>query len=574
MADNGAKRRELKCEAGEILYLKELRVFGFKRFRSANVAFSEGVNIVVGDNDSGKSTLLEAITAVIDGQYRGVPLMRSLSEDLFNKEIVEEYLDSLNSHRPCNPPKIVIEAVFFGDGDAVALYKGDFNSKGSGAESGIVLEISLDMESFSEEYREFVASERHYGLPIEYYHCSWTTFARKNIRPAGIKFKSTLVGASSSLTWPGSKAMVTKIARDVLDGPDQIAVSQVHRRMRSGFSSDPIVKNINEKVSASTQSLTRKSVTFGFEAGTVNSWESGVITKLEDIPFSNVGDGTKSIVSTELALSKNEKRGGNVVLLEEPENHLSHTRLNMFLEGVKKRCSDVQLIVTTHSSFVANKMELRNLILLNGDKSASMASLSEETSRFFMKAPGYKTLRVLLCRTAILVEGDADELVLQRAYMDSNGGRLPIQDGIDVISVGTSFLRFLEVAKTIGKRTIAVTDNDGDIAALERKYRGYPHVSSAQSNNLQVVSYANRLLESGEAKGVNYNTLEAEVYESADRVTLSEIVGRSMHERDAALKYMESNKTEVALRIFDAEQTLSFPDYIRGFGSLCDKGLA
>ena len=31
---------------------------------------------------------------------------------------------------------------------------------------------------------------------------------------------------------------------------------------------------------------------------------------------------------------------------------------------------------------------------------------------------------------------------------------------------------------------------------------------------------------------------------------------------DYVLKYMESNKTEVALRIFDAEQPLSFPDYI------------
>ncbi len=49
-----------------------------------------------------------------------------------------------------------------------------------------------------------------------------------------------------------------------------------------------------------------------------------------------------------------------------------------------------------------------------------MRDLSEDTSRFFMKAPGYKTLRVLLCDTAILVEGDADELVVQRAYMDAS----------------------------------------------------------------------------------------------------------------------------------------------------------
>ena len=40
--------------------------------------------------------------------------MRSLSEDLFNKGIVDEYLCLLNNGKPCIPPSIVIEVVFFG----------------------------------------------------------------------------------------------------------------------------------------------------------------------------------------------------------------------------------------------------------------------------------------------------------------------------------------------------------------------------------------------------------------------------------------------------------------------------
>ena len=174
--------------------------------------------------------------------------MRSISEDLFNKDIVDEYLCLLKNGKPCNPPSIVIEVVFSGEEDTVALYKGDFNSRGV-AESGIKLDIAIDAESFSDEYQDFVAAKSHHGLPIEYYACSWTTFARKSIRPAGIKFKSALVGAGNSLAWPGSKAMVTRIARDVLERSDQIAISQVHRRMRTGFSADQTVKSINEKIS-------------------------------------------------------------------------------------------------------------------------------------------------------------------------------------------------------------------------------------------------------------------------------------------------------------------------------------
>ena len=76
-----------------------------------------------------------------------------------------------------------------------------------------------------------------------------------------------------------------------------------------------------------------------------------------------------------------------------------------------------------------------------GRRSASV--LPADTARYFSKLSGYDTLRLLLSEASILVEGDSDELVVQRAYMDGHGGRLPIQDGIDVVSVGTSFLRFL-----------------------------------------------------------------------------------------------------------------------------------
>lgn len=52
---------------------------------------------------------------------------------------------------------------------------------------------------------------------------------------------------------------------------------------------------------------------------------------------------------------------------------------------------------------------------------------------FFKKISGYDTLRLILCKKAILVEGDSDELVVQKAYKSKNNNRLPIEDQIDVI---------------------------------------------------------------------------------------------------------------------------------------------
>ena len=77
------------------------------------------------------------------------------------------------------------------------------------------------------------------------------------------------------------------------------------------------------------------------------------------------------------------------------------------------------------------------------------------------------SLRMILCKKAILCEGDSDELVIQKAYMQLNDGRLPIEDGIEVISVGVSFLRFLEIADCIQTKIAVVTDNDGDLAGYD-----------------------------------------------------------------------------------------------------------
>ena len=154
-------------------------------------------------------------------------------------------------------------------------------------------------------------------------------------------------------------------------------------------------------------------------------------------------------------------------MLEEPENHLSHSKLNQLVYDIKTKCDDKQILISTHSSFVANKLGLESLILLHDKKTLRLKELSTETKNFFEKLSGYDTLRLLLCKKAILVEGDSDELIVQKAYMLNNKGKLPIENGIDVISVGTSFLRFLEIADKMNKKVAVVTDNDGDVEALK-----------------------------------------------------------------------------------------------------------
>lgn len=66
------------------------------------------------------------------------------------------------------------------------------------------------------------------------------------------------------------------------------------------------------------------------------------------------------------------------------------------------------------------------------------------------------TLRLVLAERVTLVEGPSDELVVQRAYLDAHG-KLPIKDGVDVISVrGLQAKRFLDIAVQPEKPVVVV----------------------------------------------------------------------------------------------------------------------
>lgn len=51
-------------------YIKHLHIEGFKKFSKIDINFNEKMNILVGENEAGKSTILDAIKTVLNQQYR------------------------------------------------------------------------------------------------------------------------------------------------------------------------------------------------------------------------------------------------------------------------------------------------------------------------------------------------------------------------------------------------------------------------------------------------------------------------------------------------------------------------
>lgn len=55
------------------MHVKSIKLINFKKFRDELLEFNDDVNIFVGDNNAGKSTILEALEIVLNYNHRGRP---------------------------------------------------------------------------------------------------------------------------------------------------------------------------------------------------------------------------------------------------------------------------------------------------------------------------------------------------------------------------------------------------------------------------------------------------------------------------------------------------------------------
>lgn len=531
-----------------MISVEKLKISNYKCFKDFVIDFNDSINIIVGNNEEGKSTILEALQLALSGMLNGRFLFTDVYESLFNKDTVDEYLRSLNTTDKKPLPSILIEV--FLKGDNLAKFEGDGNTYKT-KRCGIAFKVCFN-DQFNDEYSALIQSGEVKTLPVEYYKIDRYTFARDAVTNRSIPLKSVLIDSSSVKFQNGSDVYISKIIKDNLEEKEIAALAQSFRKLKEDFGEVEAIEAINRKVSENAGISTKK-VTVSVDMSVKNSWETVLMTYIDDVPFHQVGKGEQCLIKTNLALAHKKAQTSNLILIEEPENHLSHTRLNELLETITAKCEEKQLIITTHSNFVANKLNLKNLILLSDQKTTRFSDLSSGDAEYFQKLPGYDTLRLILAKSAILVEGPSDELIVQRAYKDKYGA-LPIQQGIDVISVrGLSFRRFLEIARRLNKKVAVVTDNDGNYEhRVTKKYKDFASVTC-----IKVCASNDNSLKTLEPQFAHANSCEL----SGLRTVLG-ITEKDYSTEQKVSDYMEANKTEWALNVFESDKTFDYPAYI------------
>lgn len=529
--------------------INKLKIINYKSFQNFELDLNSDLNIIIGDNEAGKSTLLESINLALTGQLNNRLLQNELSPYLFNINSVKTYLEQLITNSKAELPSIKIELYFDNLNNIYSELKGTNNLLRTDT-PGVSISIEFD-STYQSEYEIYIQDVRTIKtLPIEYYKVVWRSFAGNSLTSRGIPARSTLIDTSTSKYKNGADIYLHKILNDSLEPSQRTELAVHYRKLKETFSENQSIATINESLNEKKGDITDKNLNVSVDISSKTNWDKIITAYLDDVPFDYIGKGEQNAIKMKLALESNTDLEA-VVLIEEPENHLSLSNLNKLLNIIKTRNENKQLIITTHSSFILNKLDIGKMILLSSDKvTTSFNDLENETREFFMRLPGYDTLRLVLSRKVILVEGPSEDLIVQRAYKDLYD-KLPLENGVDIFCIdGLSFKRFIEISANLQKGITIITDNDGDIEQnIYNKYEEY------LSNNLVKLCYS--LDES--LKTLEPNIIDAN---KSNLSVLKEILGHSDYEDDRLVTYMLNNKTKCALKIFETDKTIKMPRYI------------
>ncbi|XAS73394.1 AAA family ATPase [Micrococcaceae bacterium Sec5.1] len=502
------------------------------------------MNIVVGGNEAGKSTLLEAISLGLTGRVNGRRAEEEVNPYWFNQDLLAEYFVAVAAGESPAPPEILIELYLDDSTPDVQMLRGVYNSRGQDA-PGVSVRIVPSPE-YAQEFAAYIQSDPSPDIiPVEYYEVVWKDFSGALIqrRPKGLGL-SFIDARTIRSSW-GLDFHTREMLSDFIEAKERAAISVAHRNARHEISATALAE-VNRRIAAQGARLHDKDLGLHMDQSAGASWETNVVPHVGNVPFALSGQGQQASIKVALAMNRSAA-DTSYVLIEEPENHLSHTSLTRLIARIETLAGGRQVFITTHSSYVLNRLGLDKLRLLHAGTPTSFSAVSAETVRYFKRLSGFDTLRIVLATKLVLAEGPSDEMLFERAFIDKHG-KTPSDAGIDVMSMsGVALGRALELSAVLGRQVAGIRDNDG---------KPPEHWESKVAQYLK--PGIRQLFIGLPTLG---RTLEPQLLNANDEATL-----RALFDiKDSAkttLEWMTEHKTESALFLAESSSTIKFPDYL------------
>lgn len=496
--------------------IEKIKLTNFKRFKDTTISFNSGRNMLIGENGVGKSSILMALSCVLSGSYSFIEKLGV--HTLFNVEVIKEFMSGEKKYSDLP----IVEVELFITNDVINHeINGKKNSTGT-EKNGLKMRICPN-DDLSELITDSLQKTNIF--PFEYYNVEFNTFSDRSYSsfrkyPNFIRYSymdNTKINSKHAM-----KEFVNRIYESKTDRSLRYRINNEYRNLTHQFSDNLYTEFALEssddlKIKLNTQSE--------------NSFQDNISVEKSGVFIENLGQGEKTFINTDFMLA-NSNEDTNVIIIEEPENHLSYLNMHKLIDRIIAAEDEKQTFIATHSNMIASRLDLKNAVFFSESGITKLDNLTLETAKFFEKAPDNNVLNFILSDRALLVEGDAEYILLNEFYKWVHGNE-PYNDSVTILSCGgKTFKRYLELAKILNKKVAVITDNDHDYNTnIHKSYSGY------ETEKIKIFAEEDNKL----------NTFEVSLYDSNLSFIDQHLANGNM--TNGVQSYMLNNKAESAFRL-------------------------
>lgn len=432
--------------------LAEVQIENFRCIRSLTWKLNKNLNVLVGENDAGKTAIIDSIHLVLG----------SVAQEQFSHLVEEDFRWGTNELRvTCKFDELGDEAKYFVE---YLTYEGE-NKKTP------YLYVSMQSELTGNE-RWPISTKFLCGRPVKV----------KEIKEDKICFSAN-GGQFDFEVRQHLKATYLKPLRDAereLRARRGSRLSILINRLLKGTpKEEEIIKAIkdfeavlNEGFSEAHGRVLRELINMLFQddeakinLGLSSPQELKNILERLDLSFTDnrgLGYSNLLVIATELSLFDS---GFKLLMVEEPEAHL-HPQLQLKLSRHLSTLDSAQIILTTHSPNLASKFKISAItIVKNGDVfPMNSTKLTDDDKEFLERFLDVTKANLFFARGVFLVEGESEELLLPTIARLLN--KDITDNGSSIVKVGSkAALRYANVflrtdEKELGIPVAILTDKD------------------------------------------------------------------------------------------------------------------
>lgn len=524
------------------MYISKIKVKNFRNFKDFEVNFNDGINVIIGSNNSGKSNLLKTLAIIFDSGTS-----KKLEMDDFCKYIDrQEIIDT--------PPKISIEITITKSNNEkedvtnedLSVIANWLTKLEDNYEAKLTYEFFLP-EKFHDAYKERVKELELNQI--------WKVIKQEYLRFYTYKIWA---GELENFQLVDSESLqkfdfqfldaIRDVERDMFSGKNtllkdildffldyDIKTSNDHtdvkkaklKAERDKFAqyAKPLIENIDQRIQSGKSKILQyiqdtgasfKNLIPNFE-GEISETEIYNVLRLivehetgEKIPVTHNGLGYNNLIFMSLLLAKmqvntsqqyldNNAKVYSLLLVEEPEAHLHPSMQYKFLKFLSNNIQDNQvrqIFITSHSTHITLATSLDNIICLYTDSNnqtiagypAKTFEGNDSSKKYVERFLDAVKSDMLFAERILLVEGIAEQLLIPAfaQYLDKS-----LEDHhVSVINVGgryfKHFLQIFDKTKNghLPKTVVCITDTDPTRKKTNQAYSSkcYPYEFNVDPN--------------------------------------------------------------------------------------------